>query len=253
MPQTEILTILAIGVSFFLGALQMNPCNRSIPLLIITGWLVISGTLITLVWTSQPLTKWIVFLAVIIYFYVAIDLAIESWRSAHIEKYISLYERNGEHWDNGRPNESLCLTSVNEDEPVILTRASQSTPARFTPVVRSLYDSLAVNTRIWLTIHGTGLQFDDDQLMEWRPVLNAPIHRLQFVGEVLVPIHHGKRKTGPDGIIKVHFPKGEYRVEYGIEGESRKGCSFEKEGHFIVRIYDATQANNPMISSIDHT
>jgi len=66
-------------------------------------------------------------------------------------------------------------------------------------------------------------------------VLSDTTHCGKFVGETDCPILAGKRKVRPDGIIKVHFPPfGVYKVDYEIEGESRKGCGFTKEGHFII-------------------
>jgi hypothetical protein len=180
---------------------------------------------------------------------IAGDLAWGAHRSSNLQDYIHLWERNGVNWDNGagRPDIRLPLTETvidNAAKPVVLSRAYQSDPARFTPTVQSEHDSLEEGVDVWITINGKGLRFDETTRGEWRPVLNDTTHGQQYWGVINKAIHHGKSKVGPDGIIKVHFPVGDYRVDYKIEGESKKGCSFSKGGHFIVRIYDASQTNS---------
>jgi hypothetical protein len=258
MPQADTLTILAIGFSMFLGALQMSPHHRFIPILIVVGWLIVAIGCVKLVWDSQPLIWLVIGTGVGMLGLMAGFQAIESYRSSNLKDYIFLWERNAVNWDNasGQPNARLCLTEKVIDEtisPVTLNLAQQKCPARFTPIVQSQYDSLQEGTDIWITIHGNGLRFDDTELGEWRPVLSDTTHAQQYWGVIDRAIHYGKSKIGPDGVIKIHFPVGNYRVDYKIEGESKKGCSFSREGHFIVRIYDATRSNNPKISSSDHT
>jgi hypothetical protein len=95
----------------------------------------------------------------------------------------------------------------------VLSLAQQDCPAKFTPIIQTLYDSLQQGTDVSLFIHGQGLTFDGTKLDEWRPVLNDVSNGQKYVGVVDQPIYYGKTKKGPDGIIQVHFPSGDYKVD----------------------------------------
>jgi len=256
MPQADTLALIAIGFTVFLGALQMKPHYRFIPVLLGGGWVVIVWGVVKLVWNSDALTWLIAGIAVAGLTAIAIVSVVETNRSANVQSYIRIWERNFENWDSGRPNSRADLTETHEGEmitPVVIRLPIQKCPAKFTPVFQTLYDTIEEGACAWLTINGNGLQFENNQLGEWRPVLSDTSHVGQFVGYIDNPIFPGKSKVGPDGVIKVHFPVGDYRVGYKIEGESRKGCAFSKEGYFVVQIYDQALSSKPAFPSNDRT
>lgn len=243
MAQNDTLTLIGIGVAILFGALQMRACNCHIPALLFIGWVIIALGAYKFLKTADCSMQLIIALGTFSLLFVTYNLAIEAYHSSHVSEYITLYERNGENWDNGfgKPNESLEL----KEDGLPLRLAYGKQPAKFTPVVRSEHDSLDQNTVVWITVKGTSLQFHDDpsDLKEWRASWNSKENGNQYVGLVDTPIHHGKTKMGPDGIIKVSFPVGDHVIEYKIEGESRKGCSFSKMGKFTVQIYEDPKPN----------
>lgn len=244
MPQAdtaETIAILAIGFSVFLGALQLKPHYRFLPILTLGGYAVVVWGVGKLLLKSEPVTLTFGAVGVVGLGVIAGVFALETYRSSNVQDYIHVWERNFENWDGGKPNDVCDLTERLIDDkavPAIMRLSIAKGPAKFTPVFQSQYDSIAEGAQAWLTIWGQGLQFQNDQLGEWRPVLSDTTHCGKFLGEIDCQIHAGKSKFGPDGIIKVRFPTvGDYKVDYKIEGESSKGCEFTKEGHFIVQIY----------------
>lgn len=241
MAQADTLTIFAIGISVFLGALQLKPHYRFVPILVLGGWCIIAWSAIKIVLNSDPPTWFIVSTGVVGLGVIAGVFACKTYRSSNVQDYIHIWERNYENWDGGKPNDRYDLTQQvigEEITPVRLSLPIQKGPAKFTPVVQSLYDSIEEDACIWITVWGAGLKFENNELGEWRPVLTDTTRCGQYVGHIDRPIYPGKSKAGPDGIIKVHFQVADYRVDYKIEGMSKKGCAFTKEGHFIVHIYD---------------
>jgi hypothetical protein len=171
-----------------------------------------------------------------------------------VQDYIRIWERNFYHWDDGTPTATCNLTSnvVNgERVPIVIRLPIQKNPANFTPVIQSLHDSIETGARIFITIWGEGLIFENDQLEDWRPVRTTETFG-RFVGTIDESIYPGITKVGPDGIIKAHFPScRDYTVEYKVEGSSKKGCSFTLEGSFVVRIYDNKDAaKTPFVYSV---
>jgi len=251
MPQGDTLTLLGLGFAVFFGALRVSSANRVLWILIPLGYVIIavgSGKAIYDLWASHPLFKLLigsssVTLGVITWF-----LAVETYRSANVQDYIVLWERNGGNWDNSekKTDTRLRLSEISDQASVKhieLRLPQQECPAKFTPIIETKYDSLQQGTDVSLFIHGQGLTFDDTKLNEWRPVLSDTSNGQKYSGVVDQPIYYGKTKKGPDGIIQVHFPVGDYQVDYTIQGESRKGCSFSKEGHFLVHIYDKEKSS----------
>jgi hypothetical protein len=246
VPQGDTLTLLGLGFATFFGALRVSPANRFLWILIPLGYVIVAagcGKAIYDLWESHPVLKLLIGGSAVVLGVIASFLTVEAYRSANVKDYIVLWERNGENWDNGdgKRDVRLCLAGSVIDgqiRPYVLRLAKQQCPARFTPVIQSKYDSLEKGVGMWLTILGEGLSFDNTERGEWRPVLNDASHGQQYWGIVDQTVFHGKSKLGPDGIIKVEFPVGDHKVNYKIEGESRKGCSFSVEGYFLVHIYD---------------
>jgi len=246
MPQGDTLTLLGLGFATFFGALRVSPSNRFLWVLIPFGYIIVAagcGKAIYDLWESSPILKLLVGVGGVALGIIATFLTLEAYRSANVKDYIVLWERNGENWDNGdgKRDVRVRLTGSIIDgtfTPCVLRLAKQQCPARFTPIIESKYDSLEKGVSMWLTILGTGLRFDNTEKGEWRPALNDTTHGQQYWGVLNQTVFHGKNKIGPNGIIKVDFPTGDYKVSYKIDGESRKGCSFSAEGYFMVHIYN---------------
>jgi len=246
MPQGDTLTLLGLGFAVFFGALRVSSVNRILWILIPLGYVIIAAGCAKVIydlWESHPIFKLLSGGSLVVLGVIAGVLAVEAYRSANVADYIFLWERNGGNWDNSaKKTDTRLRLSEKSDQGnvrhVVLNLAQQDCPAKFTPVIETLYDSLQQGTDVSLFIHGQGLTFDGTKLDEWRPVLNDVSNGQKYVGVVDQPIYYGKTKKGPDGIIQVNFPVGDYRVEYTIQGESKKGCAFSKEGYFSVHIYD---------------
>ena len=255
MMQSDTLTLLGLGIAVLFGALQVSPRNRFLWLFILGGWIIVAlgcGKLLWDLWQSHPLLKLLIGASVVSLGVIAATLAMEAYRSTNIGDYIFLWERNAQNWDNssGKSDTRVRLSEAIRDGiavPVVLRLPQQKCPAKFTPVVETQYDSLELGTELFIFIQGKGLVFDDNKLKEWRPVLTDTTNGQKYWGVVDQPIHYGKSKKGPDGIIQVHFPVGKYRVDYTIQGESRKGCSFSKEGYFFVEIYDGGKPSSDVM------
>ncbi|TKB87441.1 MAG: hypothetical protein E8D44_02480 [Nitrospira sp.] len=247
MPQGDTLTLLGLGFAVFFGALRVSSANRALWILIPLGYAIIAtgcGKTIYDLWESLPIFKLLIGGSLVVLGVITWFLTVEAYRSANVQDYIVLWERNGGNWDNSdkKIDSRLRLSELNDKgivRHVVLKLSQQDCPAQFTPVIETQFDSLQQGVEIFLFIQGAGLTFDDTELnKEWRPVLNDTRNGQKYWGVVDQPIHYGKSKKGPDGIIKVLFPVGDYRVDYNIQGESKKGCVFSKKGHFFVHIYD---------------
>jgi hypothetical protein len=240
MNDTETLAVIGLGIAVFYGAFQMRPHYRFLALLIWTGSIIIAGTSVNAVWLSgtvhHPLIDFLTLTGILILAIITWFAARDTHRSAHVQDYIRIWERNYENWDGGKPNDRFDLTEG--QTPKTISLPVQKNPARFTPVFQSPYDSIEENAFMTLLFIGKGLKFDNDDLREWRPISNSTDVGCMFGGHVDKPLHAGKTKVGPDGVLKVHFPVGTHRVNYKIEGCSKKGCDFMREGHFLLRIYD---------------
>jgi hypothetical protein len=178
-----------------LGTLQLNPRYRFLWLLIIGGWLIIAWSVGKLVWNSEPFTRSVAFAGIAGLGAIASVFALETYRSSNVQDYIHVWERNFENWDGGKPNDVCDLTEQLIDGkavPAIMRLSINKGPAKFTPVFQSQYDSIAEGARAWLTVWGQGLQFHNDKLGEWRPVLSDTTLAGKFVGEIDCPIHAGK-------------------------------------------------------------
>lgn len=247
MPNPDTLTLLGLGFTIFFGSLRLHPSNKSAWLLIVLGGIVIATGCVKALFElgeSHPVIKLLIAgsatsLGIMAYF-----LAWESYLSAHIKDYIVLWERNGKNWDNSDGKEMpLCLKRTiqnGEDVPYVLRLSKDNGPAKFTPVIQSLYDSLEKDAQISITFEGSGLRFDDTQIKikeEWRPVDSDATNGQRYWGIIDTPIYYGESKVGPDGVLQVYFPPGTHKVSYKLDGESKKGCAFSSSGHFLVEIY----------------
>lgn len=255
MPQGETFWLIGLGIAVLFGALRLSPHHRFLWLFVLAGWTIILLALGNLFWNfrdSHPAIKLLLGSQQAGLLPIAWISVRDAYRSTHLEDSIFLWERNAVNWDNGNgePDSRVRLTGKEEDgriKLVTLSLAKQKCPARFTPVVQSQYESLEKGVGMWITFGGKELKFDDTLRGEWRPVLNSTLNGQQYWGIVDQPIYHGKSKLGPDGIIQVDFPVGEHRINYKIEGESRKGCPFSTEGSFLVHIYGK---ENPSTKSL---
>jgi hypothetical protein len=57
MSPAEILAIITIGISIFVGALRMSP-NRFIPVFLVGGWIIVATGCMTLIWESSSFVSW---------------------------------------------------------------------------------------------------------------------------------------------------------------------------------------------------
>jgi hypothetical protein len=247
MPQGDTLTILSLGFAVFFGSLRLHASNRFTWILVIVGGVIIvggCGKVIYDLWESHPFFKLLIAASGIPFGIMAWFLSCETYRSAYVKDYIRLWERNGKNWDNAEGKEiPLCLMGSIQCEnyvPYVLRLSREQGPAKFTPIIQSLYDSLEKDVQIWITFNGDGLKFDDSQInqkKEWRPVNIDTTNGQRYWGTIDSPIYYGESKIGPDGVLQVSFPSGKHKVHYKIEGESRKGCAFSVSGYFEVEIY----------------
>lgn len=214
----------------------MKP-HPAVPLLLLGGWACIAWGTTKLFWSSDALTWFIVAIVIVGFTVIALRFALEAHRSAYVQNYLQIWERNFENWDGGKPEERFNLTENEDGSLKVMSLAVKNQPARFTPTYCSPYDSVEAGSHMVITIPGNNLIFAHDQLGEWRPIRATTDTCGQYIGEITNSIHRGKSKWGPDGVIKVSFPTGTYKIQYKIEGQTKKGFEFSREGAFEIRIY----------------